>query len=107
MTLERNLFVIDVLRRKYANPVLLVIDESLLLKRTLEKSKFIFEILHHRRKKSSTIFCSQYRQEGWYEKLGGDPSPVAEAIFDRIVHDSCGIRRPGPTVLNPESIHSA
>ncbi len=73
---------------KYANPVLLVIDEWLLLKPTPEESKFIFELLHHRRKKSSTIFCSQYRQEGWYEQLGGDSSPVADAILDRIVHDS-------------------
>ena len=27
-------------------------------------------------------------QEGWYEQLGGDDSPLADAILDRIVHDA-------------------
>lgn len=73
---------------KYANPILLILDEWLLMKPTDEEQKDIFELLHRRRKKSSTIFCSQYRQEGWYEQLGGDASPLADAILDRIVHDS-------------------
>jgi DNA replication protein DnaC len=73
---------------KYATPVLLIIDEWLLLKPTSSESKEIFELLHHRRKKASTIFCSQYRPEGWYEQLGGDDSPLADAILDRIVHDA-------------------
>jgi len=72
---------------KYANPLLLIIDEWLLLKPTDSEQKDIFELLHRRRKKSSTIFCSQYRVEGWYEQLGGDESPLADAILDRIVHD--------------------
>ena len=45
-------------------------------------------ILHRRRKKSSTIFCSQYAFEEWYEQLGGGDSPLADAIIDRIAHDS-------------------
>jgi len=73
---------------KYANPVLLIIDEWLLLKPNENERKDIFELLHRRRKKSSTIFCSQYRAEGWYEQLGGADSPLADAILDRIVHDS-------------------
>lgn len=73
---------------KYTNPVLLIIDEWLLLKPSPTESKDIFELLHRRRKKSSTIFCSQYRNEGWYEQLGGDDSPLADAILDRIVHDA-------------------
>lgn len=73
---------------KYANPVLLIIDEWLLLKPTENERKDIFELLHRRRKKSSTIFCSQYRAEGWYEQLGGSGSPLADAILDRIVHDA-------------------
>ena len=39
-------------------------------------------------KKSSTIFCSQYEFEEWYDQLGGDDSPLADAIIDRIAHDS-------------------
>lgn len=81
---------------KYANPVLLILDEWLLLKPTESEQKDIFELLHRRRKNSSTIFCSQYRPEGWYEQLGGDASPLADAILDRIVHDAY--------IINIESI---
>lgn len=73
---------------KYTNPVLLILDEWLLLKLSESESKDIFELLHKRRKKSSTIFCSQIRQEGWYDQLGGDNSTIADAILDRIVHDA-------------------
>ena len=48
----------------------------------------ILELLHRRRKKSSTIFCSQYDCNGWYDQLGGDDSPLSEAILDRIKHDA-------------------
>ncbi|MDY6291081.1 MAG: hypothetical protein SPL86_06325 [Succiniclasticum sp.] len=41
----------------------------------------ILELLHQRRKRSSTIFCSQYEPAGWYDQLGGDESPLAEAIL--------------------------
>lgn len=76
---------------KYANPVLLILDEWLLIKPSESEQKDIFELLHRRRKKSSTIFCSQFRQEGWYEQLGGNASPLADAILDRIVHDGYSI----------------
>ena len=73
---------------RYANPVLLIIDEWLLLKPTETEQHDILERLHRRRKKSSTIFCSQYDPSGWYDQLGGDDSPLAEAILDRIKHDA-------------------
>lgn len=76
---------------KYANPLVLILDEWLLLKPTeteQTEQKDIFELLHRRRKKSSTIFCSQYGFEEWYEQLGGDASPLADAIIDRIAQDS-------------------
>lgn len=74
--------------KKYANPILLIIDEWLLLKPTPEEQKDIFELMHLRRRKSSTIFCSQYRHTEWYDQLGGADSPLADAILDRIVHDA-------------------
>jgi DNA replication protein DnaC len=74
--------------KKYAKHVLLVIDEWLLLKPTENERKDIFELLQLRRKKSSTIFCSQYRPDGWYEQLSGDDGPLADAILDRIMHDA-------------------
>lgn len=73
---------------KYANPVVLILDEWLLLKPTEEEQHDILELLHRRRKKSSTVFCSQYDPSGWYDQLGGDNSPLAEAILDRIKYDS-------------------
>lgn len=73
---------------KYANPVLLIIDEWLLLKPTETQQHDILELLHRRRKKSSTIFCSQYDSSGWYDQLGGDESPLAESILDRIKHEA-------------------
>ena len=73
---------------KYANPLVLVLDEWLLLKPTESEQKDIFELLHRRRKKSTTIFCSQYEFEEWYDQLGGNASPLADAIIDRIAHDS-------------------
>lgn len=73
---------------RYANPVLLIIDEWLLVKPTEAEQSDILELLHRRRKKSSTIFCSQYDESGWYEQLDGDNCPLAESILDRIKHDS-------------------
>lgn len=73
---------------KYTKPLLLILDEWLLLKLNESESKNLFELIHKRRKKSSTIFCSQFREEGWYERLGGDDNPLADAIMDRIVYDA-------------------
>ena len=73
---------------KYTKPTLLIIDEWLLLKLTESESKNLFELIHKRRKKTSTIFCSQFKEAGWYERLGGDDNPLAEAILDRIVYDA-------------------
>lgn len=74
--------------KKYTKPVLLIIDEWLLLKPTESEQHDILELLHRRRRRSSTIFCSQYDSNGWYDQLGGDDSPLAEAILDRIKHDA-------------------
>ena len=38
--------------------------------------------------RNNTIFCSQFREEGWYDRLGGDYNPLADAIMDRIVYDA-------------------
>ena len=73
---------------KYTKPLLLIIDEWLLLKLNESESKNLFELIHKRRKKSSTIFCSQFREEGWYDRLGGDDNPLADAIMDRITYDA-------------------
>ena len=88
LEMARNDGTYKKVQAKYANPILLIIDEWLLLKPTESEQHDILELLHRRRKKSSTIFCSQYEPGGWYDQLGGDDSPLAEAILDRIKHDA-------------------
>ena len=91
LELSRNDGTYKKIMAKYTNPVLLIIDEWLLLKPGVDDQKNILELIQRRRKKSSTIFCSQYRAEGWYEQMGGVDSPLADAILDRILHDGYSI----------------
>lgn len=84
---------------KYVNPLVLILDEWLLLKPTEAEQRDIFELLHRRRKKSS----SQYERSEWYDQLGGDASPLADAIIDRIAHDSYVINI---TSIDPEKDRS-
>ena len=88
LEMARNDSTYKKVQGKYANPVLLIIDEWLLLKPTESEQHDILELLHRRRRRSSTIFCSQYDPSGWYDQLGGDDSPLSEAILDRIKHDA-------------------
>ena len=74
--------------KKYTTPVLLIIDEWLLLKLTESEARDVFELIHKRRKRSSTIFCSQYRESEWYQQICGGESTLADAIMDRISYDS-------------------
>lgn len=57
-------------------------------KKKTKREEFL-EIAEARYKKASTIFCSQFDVPGWREKTG-DPI-LADAICDRIVHDSYSI----------------
>jgi DNA replication protein DnaC len=70
----------------YKTVKLLILDEWLLFPVTDTDAKDILEIINARHKRASTIFCSQFPTESWHDKLN-DPV-VADAICDRIVHDS-------------------
>ena len=48
---------------KYTKPILLIIDEWLLIKLNDAEVRNLFEVISKRRKRSSTIFCSQFREE--------------------------------------------
>lgn len=72
---------------KIRQPIRLIFDEWLQIKPTEEEQKDIFELLHHKRKKSRTIICSQYSRNGQYEQLGEAALPLVDAILDRIIHD--------------------
>lgn len=82
--------------RQFINPALfkepihrlLILDEWLLLKLTEAEARNLFELIHKRRKKSSTIFCSQFRESEWYQQICDGESTLADAIMDRISYDS-------------------
>lgn len=68
--------------------MLLILDEWLLIPLSEKDSANLLELIHKRRKHSSTIFCSQYWEEDWYENMGGKDNPLTDAIMDRIAFDS-------------------
>ena len=60
----------------------------MLLKLTEAEARNLFELIHKRRKKSSTIFCSQFRESEWYQQICDGERTFADAIMDRISYDS-------------------
>lgn len=75
--------------QKYRSIDLLILDEWLLSELSQDQVLHVLEIIDARLKRTSTIFCSQFSPEGWHSKLG--QAQVADAILDRIVHDSYNI----------------
>jgi DNA replication protein DnaC len=65
---------------------LLILDEWLLYPLKESEARDLLEIAEARYKKASTIFCSQFKVVDWHNKIG-EPT-LADAICDRIVHDS-------------------
>ena len=72
--------------KKYTKVDVLVLDEWLITDLTPEEAGILLEITEARHKITSTIFCSQIDPSGWHLKLGNET--IAEAILDRIIHDS-------------------
>jgi DNA replication protein DnaC len=72
--------------KQYRQVDLLIIDEWMLVALNEYEARDLLEIIHVRHKKASTIFCSQFQPAGWHKKIGEDT--IADAILDRIVHDS-------------------
>jgi DNA replication protein DnaC len=72
--------------KHYRQLNLLILDEWLLYPLKEAEARDLLEIAEARYKKGSTIFCSQFEVAGWHQKLGD--ATMADAICDRIVHDS-------------------
>lgn len=72
--------------KQYKQVKLLILDEWLLFPPKESEARDLLEIVEARHKKAATIFCSQFEVGGWYHKIG-EPT-LADAICDRIVHDS-------------------
>lgn len=71
---------------QYKKYSLLILDEWMLISLTENEARDLLEIIHSRHKYASTIFCSQFSPAGWHKKIS--ESTLADAILDRIVHDS-------------------
>lgn len=70
--------------KQYKQVKLLILDECLLFPLKESEARDLLEIVEVRCKRASTIFCSQFDTPGWH--IG--ESTLADAICDRIVHDS-------------------
>jgi len=72
--------------KQYQRAELLVLDEWLLLPLKTAEARDVLEIVEARHQKGSTIFLSQFSPAGWHTKIG--EGTLADAILDRIVHES-------------------
>ena len=70
----------------YKKVSLLILDDWLLLPLRDNEARDLWELVEARHKQGSTIFASQFAPEGWHGKSG--EGTLADAILDRIVHDS-------------------
>lgn len=71
---------------QYRKVNLLILDEWMLVSLTETEARDVLELVHARHKRASTIFCSHFSPAGWHAKIG--ETTLADAILDRIVHDS-------------------
>lgn len=71
---------------KYVRVKLLIIDEWLLTPISEDEAKGLFEIIERRELKASTIFCSQFKPQGWHERI--EQATLSDAILDRIMHNA-------------------
>ncbi len=72
--------------KKYKKISLLILDEWLLTPLRDTQAMDLLEIIEARHQNASTIFCSQFPAIAWHERIG--ENTLADAILDRIVHDS-------------------
>ena len=75
----------------------MILDEWLLFGLKEIEARDLLEIVEARYKRASTVFCSQFEIGGWYDRIG-EPT-LADAINDRIVHDSHTIVSSGETSM--------
>ena len=83
--------------KQYKNVSLLILDEWLLTPLKETQAMDLLEIVESRHQNASTIFCTQFAPRGWHEKIGEDT--LADAILDRIIHDSYTIFIDGNTSM--------
>ena len=88
--------------KKYKQVKLLILDEYLLFPLKESEARDLLEIVEARHKVASTVFYSQFAVAGWYAKIG-EPT-LADAICDRIVHNSYTIKIDGDSMRKRKGI---
>jgi len=89
LAIARDNGIFPKLMKKYKKVQLMVLDEWLLTELTEQQIKDILELVKTRDGVGSTIFCSQFDEEGMYRNLG--EGTLADAILDRVMHTSHNI----------------
>ena len=89
---------------RYEKFDLLILDDFLMTPLTDPERRDLLELLEDRHERSSTIFTSQTPPKTWHTAIG-DPT-IADAICDRIVHNSKVVALKGPTLRDPKNTHS-
>ena len=84
-----------------AKTQLIVIDEWLREPLGAAQAREILDVLDDRYRKASTIFCSQIPVKDWHQRIE-DPT-IADAILDRIIHDSHRIELCGQSMRKTTS----
>jgi DNA replication protein DnaC len=83
----------------WARVEVLVLDDFAMQALTNQQSADLLEVIEDRSQRRSTIVTSQLPVKHWHEQLG-DPT-VADAILDRLVHNSHRIELGGETRRRP------
>lgn len=81
---------------------LLVLDDFGLAPFTDQNRRDLLEVLDDRYKKKSTILTSQLESKLWYSAIGD--ATLADAILDRVVHNSYSFELKGPTLRDEKLI---
>jgi DNA replication protein DnaC len=86
LSVARGEGIFQKVMRGYKKIDLLILDEWLLLPLSTVESRDLLELVESRYSRCSTIFSSQFDVSGWHTKISD--VPLADAILDRIVHNS-------------------
>ena len=81
---------------------LLILDDFALSPFTDQNRRDFLEILDDRYKKKSTILTSQLEVKHWHSAIGD--ATLADAILDRVVHNSYRFELKGPTLRDETQI---
>ncbi|RMG74538.1 MAG: AAA family ATPase [Nitrospirae bacterium] len=81
----------------------MVMDDFLIEEVGVKETRLFFEVVDDRTEKGGMIFCSQIPVSGWYERIGD--STLADAILDRIVHNTYRIELKGESMRKRKQLY--